>query len=109
MGINRDGLLSTIEWVPVDLNNQEYGLYASFRIAEEAQMVTEQLTIKSDGQQWPHTKFFRAMRVKDGKGRLLIECKDAGFPSDSNWSQELPACAVRPPDVAHCALLNCLP
>lgn len=82
-----------IAWIPIDVNNQEYLVSATYRIGDKAFSETEQIRIVNVGKRFVSasqpqpfdTDWQDSITVKSGAGDVLMHCVDPKFPKDENW------------------------
>ena len=80
-----------IEWAPIDVNNQEYFVQATYRIGEQTFVDTEEIKIVNVGEKFvaasstplPKVRFQESITIKNQAGRVLMRCIDRDFPRSS--------------------------
>ena len=80
-------------WLPIDVNNQEYEMRATFRIGSTTYSDNETIRIVNVGErfvsanQTPNAKvdWQESITIKNQFGEILMHCVDQRFPRDTGW------------------------
>jgi hypothetical protein len=86
-----------IQWRPIDVNNQEYSVRATYRIGEKSFLSTEEIRIVNVGTRFPppdghiddtaisKINWQMSVTVRNETGEVLMHCVDKNFIRDSRW------------------------
>jgi len=80
-----------VEWAPIDVNNQEYYIQATYRIGDQSFLDSEEIKIVNVGERFvsasatpnPKIKFQESITIKNQVGQVLMHCIDRDFPRTS--------------------------
>jgi hypothetical protein len=83
-----------IQWLPIDVNDQEYNVQSRYRIGDKAFLSVEEIRIVNVGTRFISPTRSDAMKVnwqvsvtvRNQSGDVLMHCVDPRFPHDSHWA-----------------------